>query len=119
MKTKVCFRCKKRKSISKFRKYRNNSKTYRLRCIPCESFLKKELYHNDPEVRRRQIKCSAAWTSKNMDKHVQYVNKYRNKDLESLNKRLRDRYKNDPAYRERRLLSCRKYREKLNKQLTK
>lgn len=80
MKTKVCIKCKKQKSLSDFyknKKYKDGIFPY---CKNCDKERKRKLYHNNPKIKKQQKK----WRDNNKDKTTLYNWKHKIKRLYGL-----------------------------------
>ena len=69
--------------------------------------------YEDPEYREKHKKCCYSWNERNREKKreidLRACKKYQAKNRDKINAHTRERYANEPGYRERRLKATRKY----------
>ena len=100
---KTCSKCKQTKSLDNF-STDNSTKDKKF------SWCKKCVSENDKKRKEKRNESTKKWLSENKDRQKIYNKEYRQKNKEKINKqnneRAKRKYKNDPNYRLRILLSC-------------
>jgi hypothetical protein len=92
-----CRVCKNTKSLDRFY-YIKNTKKYDSKCNDCKNEYKKERQRENPEAFK---KAMAKWYK---TKGKKWRKKYENDNKDKINERERLRYKNDPVYRNKKIL---------------
>lgn len=120
---KRCSKCSKSKKLSEFYKDKSYSDGYRKECKDCkkklrqqhreknrQEILKREANYrlsNKEAIRANKIKWRE--NPENRQKELSYSLQYRSDNLQEINKSNRERYSNDPEYRENILLRNRRW----------